>query len=197
MGENLESDFFVVWLLTPFLIFVARIFDVSMGTVRIILISKGFKKLAPLLGFFESMIWILAVSQIMQHLNNVLYYFAYAVGFATGTYLGMIIEEKLSLGYAIIRVIIKNETNALISKLREKEFSVTVLDAEGNYGRVGVLFLVLKRIQTNEVIELIKEYNSKAFYTIEDVKFVSGGIFPSIESANFKRFKWTKLPQRK
>ncbi|HRP02362.1 MAG TPA: DUF2179 domain-containing protein [Candidatus Kapabacteria bacterium] len=190
-------DFFVAWVLTPFLIFVARIFDVSVGTIRIILIAKGLKKFAPFLGFFESLIWILAVSQIMMHLNNFYYYIAYAMGFATGTYLGMLLEEKLSLGYVIIRVITYRDSHELVINLREKKYTATILDADGVAGPVKLIFLVIKRTNSMEVIKLIKHFSPNAFYTIEDVKFVSGGVFPTFDEINFKKSKLSSFLFRK
>ncbi len=193
----MDYEFFIAWILTPLLIFIARIFDVSVGTIRIILIAKGLRKFAPLLGFFESLIWILAVSQIMMHLNNFYFYIAYASGFATGTYLGMILEEKLSLGYIIVRVITYRDATELVLNLREKKYTATVLDAEGVTGPVKLIFLVLRRTHSEEVIKLIKHYNPNAFYTVEDVKFVSGGVFPSFENPDFKKSKWSALSFRK
>jgi len=82
----------------PLLIFFARVCDVSLGTIRIIFISKGIKYLAPIVGFFEILIWLLAISQIMQNLTNPYYYIFYAGGFATGNLVGIILDEKLSIG---------------------------------------------------------------------------------------------------
>ena len=92
-----ESHFFA-WVVLPILIFLARICDVSLGTVRLIFVSRGFKYLAPVIGFFEVLIWILAMTQIMQNLTNPICYLGYAGGFATGNYIGILIAEKLSLG---------------------------------------------------------------------------------------------------
>lgn len=112
---DIFGETFTAWVIIPLLILLARVLDVSIGTLRIILLGKGYKKLAPMLGFVESFVWILAVSQIMQNLNNLYYYVAYAGGFATGTYLGMVLEEKLSLGYVIVRVIThKDATSSLL-----------------------------------------------------------------------------------
>jgi len=176
--SDIFGDGFTVWFLIPFLIFLARIADVSIGTIRIILIAKGLKKIAPLLGFLESFIWIIAVSQIMLNLNNFYYYVAYSLGFATGTYVGIVLEEKLSLGFVIIRVITYKDATELENHLRRHNHSATVIDAKGQSGDVKVLFLVIKRSNTTELISIIKAYNPNAFYTIEDVKFVSGGVFP-------------------
>jgi len=177
--SDVFGDVFTTWFLIPFFIFLARILDVSIGTIRIILIAKGLKKIAPILGFLESFIWIIAVSQIMLNLNNFYYYFAYSLGFATGTYFGIVLEEKLSLGFVIIRVITYKDATELVNHLRESNHPATVLDAEGQNGSVKVIFLVVKRSNSADLIHSIKEYNPNAFYTIEDVKFVSGGVFPA------------------
>ena len=110
----MQTEFFntelFTWVILPLLIFLARILDVSIGTMRLIFVSKGMKYLAPILGFFEVIIWLLAISQIMQHLDNVLCYVAYGLGFAMGNYLGIVLEEKMSIGTVLIRVIPQKET---------------------------------------------------------------------------------------
>ncbi|MCK5000444.1 MAG: hypothetical protein KAS23_12960, partial [Anaerohalosphaera sp.] len=104
MGEELLLSVDVYgWFVLPLLIFLARVVDVSMGTVRIVFVSRGFKFLAPVMGFFEVLIWILAISQIMQNLNNPACYVAYAGGFAMGNFVGMWIAEKLTLGVVLVR----------------------------------------------------------------------------------------------
>ncbi|MDX2414998.1 MAG: DUF5698 domain-containing protein, partial [Bacteroidales bacterium] len=111
----IEFNWFDVVIL-PLLIFFARIMDVSIGTVRIILVSKGYKKLAPIAGFFEILIWIIAITRIVDNLDNWICYIAYALGFATGNYIGMIIEERLALGYETVRIITKREANNLVQE---------------------------------------------------------------------------------
>lgn len=177
--SDIFGEFATTWFIIPFLIFIARIFDVSIGTIRIILISKGLRKIAPMLGFLESFIWIIAVSQIMLNLNNFYYYIAYSLGFATGTYIGIVLEEMISLGYVIIRIITYRDATELVANLRLKNYAATVLDAEGQHGNAKLIFLVMKRNNSAELINFIKQYNPNAFYTIEDVKFVSGGMFPA------------------
>jgi uncharacterized protein YebE (UPF0316 family) len=105
----LDFAFVYSWVTVPLLIFSARIIDVSIGTLRVIFLSKGYKKLAPILGFFEVIIWILAVTQVMKHLDNYFNIFAYGAGFATGNYIGLLIDEKLSLGLVMIRIIFKKK----------------------------------------------------------------------------------------
>ena len=97
-----DGDTFT-YVILPLLIFLARIADVSIGTIRIVMVAKGQKMIAPILGFFEVLIWLLAISKIMQNLDNWVCYVAYGAGFATGNYIGMIIEEKLAMGIKIGR----------------------------------------------------------------------------------------------
>ncbi len=161
------------YVILPILIFMARISDVSIATVRIMFVMSGKKYLAPILGFFESFIWLVAIGQIIQNISNPLSYIAYAGGFATGTYVGMYIEEKLALGTVVVRIITKAPAFELINFFRNKNYRFSSLDAEGNEGKVNVLFTVVKREQLPHLIPSIKVYNPKAFYTIESVKRVS------------------------
>jgi uncharacterized protein YebE (UPF0316 family) len=133
----------------------------------------------------------------MQNLNNIYYYVAYAGGFALGTYIGMAIEEKLSLGYVIIRVITHKDATDLVASFRAKNYPVTILDAEGINGKVSVLFLVIQRNLTESIIDFIKEYNPNAFYSIEDVRFVSGGIMPQLADPSIRRNRWHLFSKRK
>jgi len=128
--EMVNSETFG-WVVLPILIFLSRIIDVTIGTIRIIFVSRGKKYLAPVLGFFEVLVWIMAISQIMQNLNNFVCYFAYAAGFATGNYVGIIIEEKLAIGTLIIRVIMTKDECQLKERLSKAGFGVTVVDAQG------------------------------------------------------------------
>ncbi len=106
------------WVILPLLIFFARICDVSLGTIRVIFISKGFKYIAPVIGFFEVIIWLLAIGQVMNNLTNVASYIAYGGGFACGTLIGMIVEEKLSIGTVTVRVITRKDATDLVAYLR-------------------------------------------------------------------------------
>src|SRR5512138_3573680 len=124
----LSDSAIFTWVILPLLIFFARIMDVSIGTLRLIFVSKGYKFYAPLLGFFEVIVWLLAIGQIMQHLDNFLCYVAYGLGFATGNYLGIILEEKMSLGTVLIRVVPKVDTTNLINQLRENSFGASLVD---------------------------------------------------------------------
>ena len=161
------------WVILPILIFLARIVDVSIGTVRILFLAKGYRILTPLIGFFEVLIWLMAITQIMQNLSNPITYLAFAAGFATGNYVGILLEKKLAMGIVLIRVITRQDAIGLITHLREQNYIVTGIEAEGNEGPVKVLFTIINRKDVESVIETIKGYNPRAFYTIEDVNYVS------------------------
>jgi len=114
----LLNSAFYAWLILPLLIFLARVADVSIGTIRLIFISRGLKYLAPLVGFFEILIWLLAIGQIMKNLSNPACYIAYAGGFAMGNFVGMWIAERLSLGVVLIRVVTKKDATELVECLK-------------------------------------------------------------------------------
>jgi len=178
MCDLLANSWAYTWIVIPFLIFVARIFDVSLGTVRVIFVSRGFKYLAPVVGFFEILIWLLAIGQIMKNLSNPACYIAYAGGFAMGNFVGIHIAEKLSLGLVMIRVVTKKDAASLVDFLKAENYGVTSVDGHGTSGQVKVVFTIVPRREARGVVELIKKFNPHAFYSIEEVGLVERGIFP-------------------
>jgi uncharacterized protein YebE (UPF0316 family) len=158
----------------PFVIFAARICDVSLGTLRILLVSRGLKARAALIGFVEILIWIVIIGQLIQHLNNWANYVAYAGGFAVGTYLGMTLENKLKVGTVIIRIITHHDAGELIQRLRQANVMLTVLDANGSRGAVKIILTVVRRKRWDEIVKIIESFDSDAFYSVEDVKYSSG-----------------------
>ncbi len=160
------------YLVLPLLIFVLRIFDVSLDTMRIIFMTKGYRKIAPIIGFFEILIWIVAITRIMQNLNNWVTYVAYAAGFATGNYVGMLLDEKLAIGHELIRVITK-EISDLADTLRGAGFGVTSVKASGMQGEVGIHYVVVNRKNLRKAVEIIEYKAPSAFYTIENIHFVN------------------------
>jgi len=178
-----------IYLVLPLMIFVARIFDVSIGTLRIIFVSKGLKTVAPILGFFEVLIWIIAIGKIMQNLDNLACYIGYAAGFATGNWVGMWLEEKLAMGQVVIRIITARNASNLINALKDAGYGTTSVDAQGSIEKVSLIFTTIQRNDLKDVVTIIKLHNPKAFYTVEDVKFVSEGIFPEKKSIHTNPFK--------
>jgi uncharacterized protein YebE (UPF0316 family) len=162
--------------------------DVSLGTLRIVFVSKGLKYLAPIIGFFEIIIWLLAIRVIMQNLDNFMCYLAYGSGFAMGNYVGIFLENRFAVGRAVLRVITRMDASELIDSLRAKGYGVTSTEAQGNDGNVSIIFMVIRRSDFRAVAELINKFNPKAFYTLEDVKFVSEGVFPNKKAGYTKNY---------
>lgn len=166
----MEFDLFT-FVILPVLIFCARIIDVSIGTVRLIFISKGMKRLATTLGFFEVLIWIIAISKLINNITHPILYFAYALGFATGTYVGMKIEEKLSFGKVMVRIIVQKDVKKLIEALRETDHPITFVNAEGKNGKVKMIFTIIERRDLSKIKSVIQKINPNAFYSVEDIKY--------------------------
>ena len=185
------------WLVIPLLIFAARIADVSIGTIRLIFISRGLKYLAPVVGFFEVLIWLLAIGQIMKNLSNPVCYIAYAGGFAMGNFVGMWIAEKLSLGVVLIRIVTEKDAAELVKCLNSSDYGVTSIDGHGKAGKVKVIFTIVPRREGKRVADLIKKFNPQAFYSIEEVNFVEKGIFPRRQFGSFTNFIKLFRPFRK
>jgi len=170
-----DSGMYSLFLL-PLLVFLARIIDVSIGTLRIIFVSRSLKGWAAVLGFFESLIWVLAISQVIQNLTNVLTYIAFALGFSAGNYIGVLIEERIALGNLIVRIITRKDATALTEHLWKAGYGVTNLHARGETGPVQLIFTVCRRRDVQKVVKLVKRFNPRAFYTIEDVRFVQDNL---------------------
>jgi uncharacterized protein YebE (UPF0316 family) len=166
------------WVILPLMVFGARVLDVSLGTLRIIFISRGRRKIAPLLGFFEVLIWIVVVSQVMQNLHSPLAFIAYAAGFATGNYVGMWIEDKLAIGTLIVRVIVPQDAAELTTQLSAGGYGVTSVDARGSTGEVTLIYTVVKRKDLPDVMNIIQNTYPKAFTSVEEVRTTHEGIFP-------------------
>ena len=165
------------WVILPAIIFFARLIDVALGTLRILFISRSMQKIAPLVGFFESLIWLFAISQIVLNLNNIMSYFAFAAGFASGNYLGIYIEHKLAVGLLSIRVITSEDGTDLQNYLRAQNFGVTSVSALGVTGKVRLIISVIKRKDLDVYISIVKKYNPKAFVSVEDIRSVQEGYF--------------------
>lgn len=193
----MTSSGIYTWLILPLLIFMARVFDVSLGTIRIIFVSRGTKYLAPLVGFFELLIWLLAIGQIMRNLSNIACYVAYAGGFATGTYVGMYLEEKLAMGVLLVRIITGKDSSELIDFLKSASFGVTSVDAHGATGHVNVIYTMINRSDLQRVVGIIRRFNPKAFYSIEDIRSVSKEIFPYRKPFHKRMHLRSLLKQRK
>lgn len=177
LSDLMETTIFGIPAMA-FVVYFARICDVSMGTIRIVFISRGYRMAATWIGFFEVTIWILAVGQVIRNINTPILIVAYTLGFASGSYLGMFLESQMQLGSVILRIITKRQARTVLDRLSEQNFGVTRVPAEGPTGKVDILFLVLRRRDLKRATDIVKRFHPKAFFSVEDVRMVKEGIFP-------------------
>lgn len=158
-------------------VFFARILDVSLGTVRTIITVKGNRLTASLVGFIEVLIWFVIVKEVLNTPENSLWLgISYALGFATGTYLGAFISEKYIAGNFGVQVITSNNSMKLINKLREEGYGVSVIDVKGkSEGDKHLLFIEINKNVFNHLQSIVKEVDPKAFMVVNETKFVQNG----------------------
>ena len=174
------------WVILPLLIFLARVCDVTMETVRIVFIAKGIRALAAVIAFFEIVIWLLAVEVVMKDLANIANFLAFALGFALGTYVGLIVEEKLSLGTVILRIVTADESrDAIVSTLQAENHGVTCIEARGSRGCVTMILSLVNRPEISRITDSINRINPHAFFSIEDVRYVNEGVFRPRDRRSF------------
>lgn len=171
-------DFFDTypWLL-PVVIFFGRICDVTLGTLRIIFVSKGEKKKAPIVGFFEVFIWVVIISQVFANASSWIAYVAYAGGYAAGNYVGILVENKIAFGFQLLRVYTKLSGKELTQLLNKNGFGSTLIRGEGAVAEVDIIETVISRKSQKQVISIIDAFDPNAFYLIEDIRSKQKGIF--------------------
>ncbi|MEJ2244930.1 MAG: DUF5698 domain-containing protein [Acidobacteriota bacterium] len=166
------------WVVLPLLIFFTRIIDVSLGTLRIIFINRSLSFYATISAFFEVLVWLLVLREVFQRLDNPLCFIAYAAGYAAGNYVGIIIENMVSIGKVIVRIITRKQADELVDYLRSAGYGITAIDAEGTKGPVKTIFSIVERKNLKSIVEIIKKFNPHSFYSVEDVRFVSEPVTP-------------------
>lgn len=170
----LDHDLFAL-VGVPILIFLGRLTDVTLGTIRIILISRGLRRVAPLVGFLEVLVWLVVLATVIDQLDRPLNFIAYAAGFASGTYVGMLVESKIALGLLAVRVVTEDDASALLGELREARFGATDFAARGLQGRVRFILTVLPRRDLSRLLDIVRRRHPGAFVTISDVRAASDG----------------------
>ncbi|MDD5766350.1 MAG: DUF2179 domain-containing protein [Candidatus Marinimicrobia bacterium] len=189
-SQFLNSTLFT-WVIMPILIFCARIMDVSIGTIRIIFVSKGSKVLASILGFFEVSIWLIAISEVMKHISNPACFFAYGLGFGSGNFIGITLEEKMALGLQAVRIVTHDTIDVLTMALRDAGYGATVMKANGAKGEVNIILSIVPRKKVHEVLDLARGIDPDVFVSIQDIRSVNSGWIPGRNS--FSRWKfWSK-----
>lgn len=163
------------------LIFLARLADVSLATFRMIMVIRGKRIIAACIGFVEATIYILAVGKVLSAMGNPLNILAYALGFATGNYVGIFLEEKMALGSIIVQVILEYKVTELVEKLRGNGFGVTVVEGCGKEGTRHLLNVTLQRKKLSKLYNVIDNHDKNAFVTVTDARAIRGGYFSSIK----------------
>lgn len=164
------------WLL-PVVIFFGRICDVTLGTLRIIFVSKGERYKAPIVGFFEVLIWVVIISQIFSHANNIISYLAYAGGYAAGNYVGILVENRIAFGFQLLRVYTKKNATELLQLLNKEGIGATFVKGEGAISQVHVVEIVVGRKSQQMVTDIIASFDPDVFYLVEDIRYKRKGIF--------------------
>ena len=156
--------------LLPLVIFGLRVADMTLDTLRVLLVIRGRKALAWTLGFVQSAIWVVAISSVLRHVDNLWNVVGYAGGFATGTVIGMVIEERLAIGHGHVRVISPHRGSALADAIRASGYAVTELAGRGKDGMVSVLTCSVRRRDVSQVTRQVHNVDPEAFVTVEDVR---------------------------
>jgi len=170
--------------------------DVSINTIRIIYVLGGRRMTATLLGFFESFIWLMAIRQIFEHLDNWVCYIAYPGGFAMGILVGMMIEERIAYGKVIVRIITRKDVSELIAFLNSQQFRYTRVDSEGLDGPESLVFTVLPRENLEELLTKMKNILPTAFYTVEKVNRAAESGAVVQESTRWSIASWLRDRRR-
>jgi uncharacterized protein YebE (UPF0316 family) len=163
------------------LIVIARIADVSLGTMRTICVVQGRRRLAPVLGFFEVLIWVFGVSQVVTNLSHPACAVSYALGFALGNYIGLTIERRLAMGEQVVRVF-SHQGAHLAGQLRRDGFRVTEIDGRGRDGPIHLLFIHAPRKQVNQLANRVLQLDPACFYVIDDVRLGSNVAYRQSQS---------------
>lgn len=164
-------------ILVILIIFLLRVSDMSLDTIRVLFVFRGRKGLAWVLGFFQSLLFVIAITSVLANLDNPLNIIAYAAGFATGNVVGMLIENRLAVGHIIMTVISPYAGPRIVDALRNAGYGVTEVPGRGRGGMVSVLHIAVRRKNVMDVETIVLEMDKDAFVTAEDVRPVRRGFW--------------------
>jgi len=156
-------------LIAALSIFLLRLLDQTLGTLRILYVNKGKPLFGAILGFIESAIWIVAISQVIQDLNDPFLIFGYALGFAAGTIMGSYIENTIAIGDIVVRIFVPKDSDSekVAKELRINGLGVTIINGEGMQGEVTIAWCVTPRKRLKEVMRIISKITPDAYVTTE------------------------------
>ena len=179
------------------LIFMLRIVDVSCDTMRVLFAVRGKRLIAGFLGFFQAFIWIFAVGTAIRHLDSWMHILAYAAGFASGTMIGITIEQTVAYGLAAVRIVSRFGGVEIAEALRDRGYGVTEFAGYGREGKVEIVNSVVLRAHLDEVVTIVEKWDPEAFVTVEEPRILLGG---SLASRTFRMAspldRWIKTRQR-
>ncbi len=167
-------------ILLPVFVFTAESCVVTISTLRTIVVARGMKILAPVLGFFEVSIWLFAIGAVMQNLANWTCSAAFAGGFTLGNYLGILVEEKLAMGSVVVRIITQKDPAELVEELRMAGYGVTCVEGQGSRGPVQIVLSVIRRKEIERVLGLAREFDPQVFYSVDDLNRAAAGVSPPV-----------------
>jgi len=165
-----------VWL-SAGLIFLLRVGDMSLDTMRVLFVMRGRKAVAWILGFFQASIFVIAIGSVLSHLDNPLNILGYAAGFATGNVVGMLIEGRLAVGHVQLSIVSSSLGPAIADRMRQEGFAITEIPARGKDGMVTLLSCSVLRKKVPSVHNIVNEVDESAFITAEDVRPVRHGFW--------------------
>ncbi len=163
----------VLWAVA--LIFVLRVVGVTLATIRVLIMTRGSKVAAASIGFFEVLVYALAIGQVVNNLSNLWNLVGYSLGFSTGTLVGMWLEERMALGYASVRIVTKYKGHAVADAIRDAGYGATVEWGQGREGTVGVVVAAVRRREVDAVCALADRVDPSAFVTVEETRTIRRG----------------------
>jgi uncharacterized protein YebE (UPF0316 family) len=178
MGDFLSSLLFSqpIWV-GALIIFMLRLINLSMDTIRILFVIQGRKVIVWILGFLQSIVFVLAIGSVLSQLDNIWFLLAYAGGYSTGTSVGMWIEERLALGYLQVTIISPSLGTAIAENLRSEGFAVTEIPARGKDGMVSILHCSVMRKDLDLLETVTMEADTNAFITTENIRPLRAGFW--------------------
>jgi uncharacterized protein YebE (UPF0316 family) len=173
----MESFLSMQTWLTALMIFGLRVIDMTLDTLRVLVVMRGKKKIAWVLGFFQAAVFVVAIGSVLSNLDNPLNVIGYAAGFATGNVIGMLIEEKLAIGHTMVSIVSSRRGTEIAEKLRKNGYAVTEIAARGKDGMVTLLNVNVLRKNIGAVRQLVNDSDAEAFITSEDVRPIRRGFW--------------------
>lgn len=180
----MSSDVFAIFgdpLWGPIVIFLLRIVDVTLDTMRVLFMVRGRRIPAGILGFLMALVWIIAVGNAMKHLDSIWHILGYAAGYGTGTMVGITIENFVAFGLIQLRIVSKLGGVEIAEGLRDRGYGATEFSGFGRDGAVEIVQSVVQRAHLDEVLAIVDKFDDTAFVTVEDPQVLRGGSVVSRE----------------